>query len=247
MAGSPFYNDPDNFPSTRIVSVENDGNWGPGNTYQVVVRSYFVYKSSDTYFEYWQCGLAPLLDGGRSDWIEEIGAAFNDGETDSYDVMPTPRSQGDPEFVDPTSFIEGDITWIETDQTEIYGDDPALPPIEEDYCTEFTYDVTVPVDITPGTYKLLFVNSYFRFSYGQDLVESASLLDTETFEVTISAFAPSSLFWPEDRPASYDPDLVWGWNGSEYAWLTGGGRYKNRLIAVGFDSNGIGIIYFGDV
>lgn len=56
-----------------------------------------------------------------------------------------------------------------------------------------------------------------------------------------------SLEWPEDRSASYDPDLVWGWDGEKYAWVTGGGRYKNQLVIVGHDNDGIGTVYFGDI
>ena len=67
-----------------------------------------------------------------------------------------------------------------------------------------------------------------------------------SFTIHILA-AAVSLEWPGDRPGDYDPDLVWGWDGDDYAWAVGGGRYKNRLVVVGHDSNGVGTVYFGDV
>lgn len=51
--------------------------------------------------------------------------------------------------------------------------------------------------------------------------------------------------WPEDRPATYEPDNAWGYNPAteEYEWVdapdimaAGGGRYGMKLIVIGHET-----------
>lgn len=57
----------------------------------------------------------------------------------------------------------------------------------------------------------------------------------------------ASIDWPQDRPATYDPDEVWDetndqWSSDEALLKAGGGRLKNQIVVVGHKK-----IYFGEV
>jgi hypothetical protein len=52
--------------------------------------------------------------------------------------------------------------------------------------------------------------------------------------------------WIEDRPESYDPELIW--DPDTQTWITPNKlEIKNILVVVGHDENGLGTIYFGDI
>jgi hypothetical protein len=59
---------------------------------------------------------------------------------------------------------------------------------------------------------------------------------------------PNTINLNSPRPDSYNPDVFW--NGSEWETaevvVSGGGRYKNNLIAIGENSTGQGLIYYGE-
>lgn len=53
-----------------------------------------------------------------------------------------------------------------------------------------------------------------------------------------------------DRPEIYDPDKMWNedagtWDTNDDA-VKGGNMYKNRVVVIGIDNSGDGIIYFGE-
>lgn len=83
-------------------------------------------------------------------------------------------------------------------------------------------------------------------------IDAVNAGGTTTGDVWTFRTIHSSSF-PWERPEDYDPDLGWDWDSDdeEYAWqdivTAGGGRYKNQIVAVGFDSDGIGAVYFGDI
>ena len=56
------------------------------------------------------------------------------------------------------------------------------------------------------------------------------------------------LIWPPERPAGYDPDLCWDEEtGTWTPVLVGGGRYNSRLVVVGSNDVGQGVIFFGSL
>jgi hypothetical protein len=53
--------------------------------------------------------------------------------------------------------------------------------------------------------------------------------------------------WPDSRPETYDEDLIWDEDGDEWVSAdgSGGSRFQTNLIAVGYDDDGYGVIYYG--
>ena len=80
----------------------------------------------------------------------------------------------------------------------------------------------------------------WRVDTYDDVSELTTTGDTWTF---ISQKAPFSI---ATRRSDYDPNLVWqptvGWVDIDDFEYTGGGRLKNRVVAIGH-----GVVYFGDI
>ena len=53
--------------------------------------------------------------------------------------------------------------------------------------------------------------------------------------------------WPDSRPVSYNEALVYDEDAG--AWVAvdgkGGSRYQENLVAIGYDNDGNGVVYFG--
>ena len=55
--------------------------------------------------------------------------------------------------------------------------------------------------------------------------------------------------WPESRPGSYDETLVYDEEAGTWGAVDGkgGSRYQSQFVAVGYDDDGNGVIYYGAV
>lgn len=53
----------------------------------------------------------------------------------------------------------------------------------------------------------------------------------------------------EDRPETYDETKVWDEDSGTWVAAdgSGGSLYQNQLVAVGYDDDGNGVVYYGDV
>jgi hypothetical protein len=115
---------------------------------------------------------------------------------------------------------------------------PVNPPPDTIVWWRLTF--TIPTDIAPGTYTLL---------YASYVLEGETIIWTVTDSYDIMVGIPSpSYFIPDslvpDRPLDYDPDL--GWDEENSVWTPtarGGGRYRQQFIAIGEE----GEIYYGGV
>jgi len=53
--------------------------------------------------------------------------------------------------------------------------------------------------------------------------------------------------WPDERPETYDPALVWDEDTGQ--WIaadgSGGSHYQENLVVIGQNGDGEGVIYYG--
>lgn len=268
MALSPLWYHPLSPPDTRVVSVENDGAWEAGGTYEVVVREYFVIKvdfnASPATIEYtWQYNLVPFEDywGGfvyEKDFFEvdEGGLFKNEAEAKKY-VSNRPQffanetNTPNKYWSDPTPLLQ-ESAWNKDSRVEVYNNDTP-GSFNLDSSDLLTYSVTIPSDTPEGNYVLKYVGVYFELRNRALPILRNTMFFEEYIPITVGSPTSSgvSFSFPESRPDEYDEESVWvpsyvdgipsDWGDITDLTTLGGGRYGKQLIAVSDQ----GEIYFG--
>ena len=241
MAVSTLWDAPYTTPDTTIISVEDDGVWLPGGTYDIKFRRYSVWKvyrtETDGFINQndWEYNLVPWEDFAGStsyDWLPiqpNEGCLFKSSSYASkYKTNSVPFDEPDENsddniyLADPTDLLEG-TAWSKISQTTIYntsqGDFPAGYSWSVDSSLEYVYRVTIPADIESGNYSLLYIGHkrLEEFSPDPDRITENEIFYREYYPITIGVPGSSSPApFPAERLDDYDPDQIF--DESENDW-----------------------------
>lgn len=142
-----------------------------------------------------------------------------------------------------------DIEWIASDYTEeTYNFGPGNVGQVTFYTETLTFRVNAYIGPTAifRLYTIYSENHYYEeeddnpYSINDIKIKQ----DMQTSIRFSRPFIPKNFTWIPVTGLLYPG--YWGLENLN-AMVVGGGRYKNRLMAIGYDSNGIGTIYFGDI
>lgn len=230
----------------RILSIEDDGVWERGRTYEVI---WMLHWTTGSPFEVYK--LAPI-----SEWGNEIGVFEITPGTTAAESVFLSTDDGDSYALSGTGTGSGITKWLYDHWTDYRLFTLSNLTKTSSYDTDIVGGVgigtvistfTVPESVEPGTYYLAYM--------GFESVTDVNWVETlrTYFPITVLSEGGSNPApFPESRPVNYNPDSEWNPKGGEFgggAWTTpnqlttlGGGRYNKQLVVLGHKK-----LYFGEI
>ncbi len=236
------------------ISIENNGVWQAGGTYQV-----------QSYIYLWDIHSSNSASGERENYISKATPHYIKPDDPLFSLLsPNPRGLF---FSDVVANNYGSTlpftTWFNDSYTDYRND--VSDTITRTHVNivveevsggggnldrlrwyETTDTWTIPLNEVTATYTLAYLSTLWAPSGSGQFSEE---LGREYWQISITGGGVSNPTpdFPEPRPVGYDPDTVWDpilgdWVAPSALTTAGGGRYNKQIVVIGHKQ-----LYYGDI